>query len=323
MIRSFKLLLLIFIATLLLIASQYNYENDSTNQPTPTEPSTILGELGNNLIKALIHKITAPLFNPETVKTKTLFPLSKNASKHLHQPSVSPPSFIPSDSNNIPNILQPENTHSNEQYPFQKIEDHLFLDEQYDDYFNDSTSNYGELNNNDFILNEIEIHAPITHINLTNQSLELSPVTGQPSILVYTDDATQFTNQQAQTFQLEDISHNDFVEIIAYQSENDEIIATHITITNTNPIKIQGTLQYGALPSNIKVLNIEFMINDTTELNTDFYNDSLNHSSNTHHSPMQFIAELEQHSNNHPLIQVQIISDPYNNGIANQVILKD
>ena len=265
------------IVTFLSLAYSHNSQSKETEFIPEGPPlKTIISDILTNLTHDLIHGIPTPN-NIPTIQhqinneNKMSTPESPLLSK-LNSPYPSP--------SHIPYLNKPNSspllTEKNQEIspPIQNVIDYEIYNlydtnttlTQYEDYLytDDELNQYGMNQHN------IIIHAPVT--NITQNTIEISPVTGQPPVTIQIDTHTQIYDQQNPTFLLDlsDIIINDFVYIIAFDNHEEHLIASEITLSIDSITQVQGMMQKDTTPFSINILNIEFIINENTQINSLF-----------------------------------------------------
>jgi len=119
---------------------------------------------------------------------------------------------------------------------------------------------------------DVEVSAYISSdINLANNRFEVTPVSGQPAIIIQTGMETQFENEITgiHSFPLIDLAEGTFVEIEGYLNDDGTLFASEVKITEEDDIEIQGIIESDPSIGSIKVLGVEFIIDGNTQFEDD------------------------------------------------------
>lgn len=315
MTQHFKLITFFsLIALFLLLAYSHNSQS---KEPTILPPPTLgdlLSDIFTNLKHDLIHGTFAP--NETSPPQNKFYPTPPNTSiTLLTDPLPLSPQNPSKDHPTAQKKIEPEN---DEPYDFNDTtlrEDYLFDEEEFNQY--------------GMHQHDILIHAPITNLHVTQNRLEVSPVIGQPAISILIDASTQIHNQERNSslLQLSDITVNDFVDIVAFENHEGLLIAIDITLSNDTTTKVQGSLQKNTIPFHIKTLDIEFIIDETTEVDTFFLvalEDSEPPKSTDYSTNAQFINALVQYYSHlsQENIKVSITSQSHQPNVAQAIVIQ-
>lgn len=273
---------------------------------------SIISELFTNLSHDLIHGTARPNNTP-TIQDKIPPPLL-NAS-HFKRPDAQPLKM--SKTQEIPpsiqNIIDYETFDLYDTNTLVQHEDYL--------YSGDEFNQYG-INKHDIL-----IHAPVT--NITHQAIEVTPVTGQPPITIQVDTNTQIHDQHNTTslLNLSDIIINNFVDVVAIKNDEENIIAIDITLSNDRTTQVQGTIDKDATPFSLKILNIEFIIDENTKIDTLFLvtqNESKPPQPTDYPTNAQFSNALIQYYNHviQDPIQASITTQSLQSNIAQTIVIQ-
>jgi hypothetical protein len=287
---------------------------------TPSNTHIIISDLLTRLSLDLINKLTANSSTPHHSNSENLFSSPVPKTHSTLQVTLSTNNPI-------------QNEH-NEPSPYNNETGYEFHDDEY----NHSISEY-ELMNDDYTyysgayIQNILVHAPITHIDLINHTLEVTPVTGQPAIIIQIDAETQFYDDYTgrKNITINELNTYDFIEITGFESNISHgihtITASEISISNSNTITIQAPIQTNTIDLTLKVLNIEFIIDDSTQLTTyieEFYEDNLHKlppsaENNSAQQTNHFIQYYSQETS--PSIWAKVSSLTQSTGLVNHLIL--
>lgn len=114
----------------------------------------------------------------------------------------------------------------------------------------------------------VKIHAPVSSVNVAANTFEVKPVVTQPAIKVTITSSTQLNDDvnSIEPFSLSNlIANSDFVEIEGFIDSNGDIIATEVEVKEADGIVVQATIESGATIGTIKLLGVEFIIDDPGE----------------------------------------------------------
>ena len=123
----------------------------------------------------------------------------------------------------------------------------------------------------------IKIHAPVSSVNIATNSFEVRPVATQPAITIIVTSSTQLEDDinNIEPFNLNDLVANaDFVEVEGFIDSNGDVIATEVEVKEPDDVVVQATIQSGATIGTIKLLGIEFIIQDPGETEFEDANDA-------------------------------------------------
>lgn len=114
----------------------------------------------------------------------------------------------------------------------------------------------------------VKIHAPVSSVNVAENTFEVRPVASQPAIKVTITNSTQLNDDvnSIEPFSLNNlVASIDFVEVEGFIDSNGDIIATEVEVKEADEIVVQATIESGATPGRIKLLGVEFIIDDPGE----------------------------------------------------------
>jgi len=113
----------------------------------------------------------------------------------------------------------------------------------------------------------IEINAPVQSVNLTTNTITVI-FAGAQTIDVQINNQTRLDDDTdiEDILTLDEINSNDFLEIIAYQESNGDIIATKIKRDDADDQELQGLVESVTNGVSITIIGVTF----TVDLNTDY-----------------------------------------------------
>jgi len=133
----------------------------------------------------------------------------------------------------------------------------------------------GTILNGVLIADEVElrggnakVRATVSNVNVSNNTFDVTPVTGQPAIKVTITSSTKFEDDisENELFGLSDLMEMNYVEVHGFDDGNGGITATEVQLKEPEGILVQGVIQSGnATDSKVKVFGVEFMIVPQTE----------------------------------------------------------
>ncbi|VAW48660.1 hypothetical protein MNBD_GAMMA03-1378 [hydrothermal vent metagenome] len=155
---------------------------------------------------------------------------------------------------------------------------------------------------------EVEIQAFISAVDIPNNRFELSPVAGQPPIIVTVGPETQYEDDIRDTYgiRLTDLRVGDFIEIEGYQNDDNTIFAIEVEISKPDEVKVQGIIESNPSADRIKVLGVEFLINNATRFESNNDNDISQSEFNNRVTQNQSWVEVEDENHDGTADKVEI-----------------
>ncbi len=124
---------------------------------------------------------------------------------------------------------------------------------------------------------EAEVSAMVSYIDMDNNSFEVTPVSGQDPIKVYTGTKTKFESEfrYDDKFQMRDLRVGDFVEVEGYLNTDGSLFADEVEVSDDYNVKVEGTVE-AFKEYKITVLGVDFFIDSYTRFKGD--DDNLSYS---------------------------------------------
>lgn len=123
---------------------------------------------------------------------------------------------------------------------------------------------------------DIKVHANVTSVDLSTNTFTVEPVAGQPEITVTVNSDTQLEDEvnENERYTLTDLFDNGgFVEVRGFDDGNGGIIAVEVDLKEESDVVVQSIMQSDATIGTIKVLGIEFIIQDPGQTSFEDNND--------------------------------------------------
>lgn len=115
----------------------------------------------------------------------------------------------------------------------------------------------------------IEVHAKISSIDVTNNSFKLQPFANSAEITVSVSYGTQFEDEvndnSAKTFNINNLVVGNFVEVEGKTPTANGFKANYVTVEEQGEVIIQGYVQAYPTTGGIKVLGVTFSFDNNTE----------------------------------------------------------
>jgi len=92
---------------------------------------------------------------------------------------------------------------------------------------------------------DVEVSAYISAIDPGNNRFEVTPVNGQPPIIIRTGTETQFENELNSTysFGINQLNTGNFVEVEGYLNDDGTLFASEVKVTDPDDIELQGVIE--------------------------------------------------------------------------------
>ncbi len=116
---------------------------------------------------------------------------------------------------------------------------------------------------------DVEVSAYIT-VDFANNRFEVTPVTGQPSLVIQTGPETQFKDDLSNhnPIRISDLREGDFVEVEGFLNDDGSIFASEVELSDPDDTEVQGVIS-SFTGTTITILGIEFETNNATHFESD------------------------------------------------------
>jgi len=117
---------------------------------------------------------------------------------------------------------------------------------------------------------DVEVSAYISSIDAANNRFEVTPIAGQPSLVIHTGPETQFENDITNSYsvRINNLSVGQFIEVEGFQNADGSIFASEVEISDPDDIEVQGTIT-SFTGTTITILGLEFETNGSTQFESD------------------------------------------------------
>ncbi len=119
---------------------------------------------------------------------------------------------------------------------------------------------------------EVEIQAPVTRINLNDKTIDVTPVEGEDPITIKIGSETDAGDDQNYLTFLENLNNDDAIEVKGFQSDDGNIFASDIEVSDSSEIEVQAMVYENNITlTTITMLGIAFEIPPNPEFESDTF----------------------------------------------------
>ena len=110
---------------------------------------------------------------------------------------------------------------------------------------------------------DLRVHAMVSSVDVSTNTFKVSPIAGQPEIMVTVTTGTQLEDN---VNSIEPLTLNNFVpgmyfvDVRGFSDGNGGIVATEVDVIETGDVIVQGNLQDFVADSSIKILGVTFIV---------------------------------------------------------------